>query len=347
MDCEADAVLGPPGRVFYVSAGAVYVWTSQWVDGAEARSVAYRLPLDGGRPSALRVDGSPVDQFSFLEQDGYLNVVVRSGGSGDGMWHAEHGAGDAALLRVSLDRFGDGTAAAASSAYRPLPSPAGDAFQNRFVGAHLLYGAGTGWGEAQRVAQSALFVVPVETGVATAVPVPHAVDRIEAMGADAVVIGSDGTDLHFSGIALSGPPRVVQHYVVAGATQGELRSHGFFYKPDGPASGVIGLPLARAGRPGYAHLVQGSAGVVYVRNQDGRFSELGELAASDDADPDDGCQASCVDWYGNARPIFLQRRTFALLGYEIVEGSLDDGRIRERRRVSFAPGGRTAALPGQ
>ena len=36
---------------------------------------------------------------------------------------------------------------------------------------------------------------------------------------------------------------------------------------------------------------------------------------------DDGCKAWCVDWYGNARPIFLGERVFALLGYEIVEGA--------------------------
>jgi hypothetical protein len=44
-----------------------------------------------------------------------------------------------------------------------------------------------------------------------------------------------------------------------------------------------------------------------------------------------------VDWYGNARPIFLRPRTFALLGYELVEGELERGRIREVGRVNFAP----------
>ena len=52
---------------------------------------------------------------------------------------------------------------------------------------------------------------------------------------------------------------------------------------------------------------------------------------------DDACKASCVDWYGNARPIFIGERVFALLGYELVEGQLADGRVRERRRVDFAP----------
>lgn len=47
--------------------------------------------------------------------------------------------------------------------------------------------------------------------------------------------------------------------------------------------------------------------------------------------------ASCVDWYGDARPIFLRGRVYALLGYELVEGDAAGERIRETRRVTFAP----------
>jgi hypothetical protein len=51
-----------------------------------------------------------------------------------------------------------------------------------------------------------------------------------------------------------------------------------------------------------------------------------------------------VDWYGNARPIFARGRTFALLGYEIVEGQVRDGVVREVRRARFQPGAvRTAS----
>jgi len=52
---------------------------------------------------------------------------------------------------------------------------------------------------------------------------------------------------------------------------------------------------------------------------------------------DDGCIASCVDWYGNARPIFLGGRVFALMGYELVEGRMDGGEIETVRRVNFIP----------
>ena len=64
------------------------------------------------------------------------------------------------------------------------------------------------------------------------------------------------------------------------------------------------------------------------------------MAGRLDADParavDDACVASCVDWYGNARPIFIGNRVFALMGYELVEGRLASGAIHEVERVNFA-----------
>jgi hypothetical protein len=77
--------------------------------------------------------------------------------------------------------------------------------------------------------------------------------------------------------------------------------------------------------------------MLFLRRDDRRFAPAGELAAQVRGVADDGCQASCVDWYGNARPIFLGDRVFALLGYELVEGQLADGAIREIGRVDFAP----------
>jgi hypothetical protein len=340
MGCEGTAVLGAPGRVFYVSREAVYVWTSPWRrrdDSIGGESMLYRIPLDGGGPGALRVRGSPIDQFSFLEsEDRHLNVLVRSDADGDGMWHAESTGGDAALLRIALDRFGDGANTAPGESYRPLPAPSGHTFQNRFVGDYLLYGTGSGWGPAQS-GGTTLYAVPWVEGSATELPLPHGVDRIEAMGEDAVVVGTDGQNLHFSAVRLGRRPTLAQRYTSAGASQGELRSHGFFYKPDGRDSGILGLPVRSPSQPGYAHLTEGSASILFLRNRPSRFEELGELAAGVDGGGDDGCRASCVDWYGNARPLFLRGRIFALLGYELVEGTLAGGRIREARRISYAP----------
>ena len=151
--CSATAVLGPPGRVFYVSENSVYVWVSDWMRRGQqmrADSMLYRMPLDGSGPSALGVSGSPVDQFSFLEsEDSHLNVLVRSDSAGDGMWAAESAAGDVALMRVPLASFSDGSEVVESSDYRKLPKPLGYTFQNRFVGDYLLYGTGSGWGQPE------------------------------------------------------------------------------------------------------------------------------------------------------------------------------------------------------
>jgi hypothetical protein len=341
LDCEATVVVGPPGRVFYVSPRSVYVWTSEWSqapDRAASTPVLYQMPLDGSAPSALQVSGTPVDQFSFLEsKDAHLNVLVRSAAYGDTMWGPELAKGNVALLRVSLDSFSDGSTAAPSVNYRPLANPEGSTFQNRFVGNYLLYGTGSGWGQPVKRDGSRLHAVRWAGRGRIEIALPHGVDRIEALGSDAVVIGTAGTNLHFTSVRLGDQASVAGDYMRQGASQGELRSHGFFYKPDSAGGGLVGLPISRPGRAGYSHLFENSAAILFLRSSALRFHELGELAADAGRAVDDECRASCIDWYGNARPLFIGNRVFGLLGYEIVEGAITDGRLRETRRVSYAP----------
>ena len=130
-------------------------------------------------------------------------------------------------------------------------------------------------------------------------------------------------------------PEVVSRYTRRGSSQGELRSHGFFYKPDGDDTGTLGLPISVPGRAGYKHLFQNSAAILFLRNDSLQFREVGELGSQPEKAINDQCRASCIDWYGNARPLFLRGRVFALLGYEIVEGKLDDGRMTELRRINY------------
>jgi len=340
FDCKATSVIGPAGRVFYVSPDAVYVWVSEYsrnAKGQSAGSMLYRMPLDGSGPSALKVSGSPVDQFSFLESaDQHLNVLVRSDGYGDAMWSAEKTAGSIALMRVPVDSFSDGSEAVPTDRYLRLPRVEGYAFQNRFVGDYLLYGAGSGWGYPQKTQLAMLYAVRWDSGDLYALPLAHGVDRIEQMGSDAVVIGSDGSDLHFTPVRLAQSPEVHDDYVRKNASQGELRSHGFFYKPETADSGMLGLPVALPARAGYRHLFETSAAILFLRNNSLQFEEAGELAADVTGAKDDGCRASCVDWYGNAQPIFVHGRVLALLGYELVEGAFDGTQLREVQRVNFA-----------
>jgi hypothetical protein len=342
LACKATSVLGPDGRVFYVSAHAVFVWvTPNWDRNRRAASLLYRLPLDGSAPSAIGVRGAPTDQFSFREDAETLNVLVRSEGAGDAMWTSEFAHGAVGLLRIPLAAFGDGLGEVGRNRYRDLPAPRNDrSFQNRFVGDYVLYGEGNGWNTPQD-ARAELIAAPVAGGPVTTLRLPHGVDRIEAMGRDAVAIGSDSANVYFSSVMLAPDeqPTLGDRYVLTGAAQSETRSHGFFFKPDAESSadssGILALPVSRPARPAYHQLFENSAAMVFLRRSGGKFLPLGELAASSDGIVDDSCVASCDDWYGNARPIFVAGRTFALMGYELVEGAMTRTAITETGRVTF------------
>ena len=342
MDCQSTAVMGPPGRVFYVSPNSVFVWTTPMRGGSQGTapvSAVFRIPLDGRAPSMLKTVGSPIDQFSFHQDDkGMLNVLLRANGRGEGMWAAEANVGDLALLRVPLASFSDGSDSAPIDAYRRLPIAAGHAIQSRYVGPFLLYGGGTGWRSPQTTTQSQVYAVRYAQGEVYELPLRHSVDRVEALRSNALVVGSDGKDLQLSSVRLGRLPVTVGRYTRQDAAQGETRTHGFFYKAESEFDGLLGLPIIGGDQPGSHQLRTASAALLYLRNRSLLLSELGTLKARPSAaERSDGCRASCVDWYGNSRPLFVRNRVFALMGYEIVEGKVDRTRIVETRRVNFAP----------
>ena len=345
LGCSATAVLGPQSRTFYVSAQGVYLWVTDAWQSSRPESYLYRLPFGRERPSATAARGAPVDQFSFREDaaEGILNVLVRSDGGGDAMFAPEaSGGGGVALLRVRFSDFGDASRQVPRPRYRFLPSMPGWSFHNRFAGDYVLYGLGHYGGPGAR---TNLIAARLRDGRATELPVPHLVERIELLGRDAIVVGSADRGLGFSTVQLGGAePDLGDRYVHPDSAQGESRSHGFFFSPDSDApdgsSGTVGLPVAKRADPALARFFGSSAAMVFLRRDDRRLAPAGELDARTTGIVDDDCKASCVDWYGNARPIFWGGRTFALLGYELVEGALARGRIREVGRVSFAPGAR-------
>jgi hypothetical protein len=339
MRCEATAVMGYPGQVFYVSQDSAFVWTVPWNSDSDQRKAAdvFRIPLDGSAPSALQAKGAPIDQMSFLQQDGYLNVMLSSAGMGQWMWQGETAPGDFALMRVPLSMFGDGGDIVASSHYRPLRERGFGEYglQNRYVGDWLILGASRNWDD-RPTTKDAFAIRYAGNGDFVRVPIGHPVDRVDALGRDGIVIGESEGALHFSSLALGDRPMPAGRFSLANASQGEQRTHGFFYRATGERNGIVGLPILGGGERGGE-----GASVLYLRNSALQLQEAGRLDAMRNTQVDDACKASCVDWYGNARPIFIGDRVFALLGYELVEGRFGSDpagmSIRERRRIDFSP----------
>ncbi len=346
LDCRARAIAGTWSHAFYVSREAVYVWTGVAEDTSrgETRAVPgqlYRIPLAGGTPGAVQVSGSPVDQFSFAEDagEGVLRVLLRGEGGGEGMWEGEVSSGSVALASVPLARFGNGAGSLALADYRRLPGPIGWRFYNRFVGDYVLYAAGD-YGAEEETGR--VYAVPLGGGAVQEIAISHGITRFDRMGNDAIAIGpARGDGLGFSALSLGSTAKVEDVHILAAAGEGEIRSQAFFFRPDPGSSdgtsGVLGLPITRGeARVGGEFLGAGSA-IAFMRRAARKLAPIGELAAAPGISRSDNCKASCVDWYGNARPIFSGGRVFALMGYELVEGTMTGGAIAERRRASFAP----------
>lgn len=341
LNCSATAVVGPSSRTFYVSPRAIYLWTTAWSgEGGRAPAMVYRLPLAGGRPQAVRVSGAPLDQFSFREDPkrGRLDVVVQSDHGGDAMSRSRR-EGSVALLSLPLDRFGDGSGAARRTDYRELTQVESTGWrrENRFVGPWLLYAVG-GDGDYGAEAGGALLATRVDRDEARTFRLSSAPSRIEVMGDDALIVSEGPRGLTMTAVELDARARLGAMYAVPDVGEAEGRSHGFFYRPDGPggATGMFGLPILKRPRDGRFSETGGGLEMMFLRREASGFQPLGALETRL-TDANDHCLTSCVDWYGQSRPIFLRGRVFALMGYELVEGRVEGGRIRELTRVDFTP----------
>lgn len=328
MDCRSSAVLGPRSQTFYVSNTAAYVWVANWPGKDRPREAAVlRMPLDGSAPSMLGVQGSPIDQLSFLEQDGFLNVLVGTDARGQGMWGAEYKVGDLALLRLPLSEFGASRTLVGQGHYRRLPGLKGDAadwsLTNRYVGDWLLYGS-----DASAKGGYAVRYASAEAPVS--LKPRHRFGRIEAMGDAALIVGQARRDLVLSSVDLRGDPHIVSQFTEKAAIERDSRTHGFFYNGISEDDGLFGLPVS--------NMKETKARIVFLRNRGLQLQDAGELAGKRSADePRDGCTSSCYDWYGDSRPIFIGDRVYALLGYELIEGRLVGDSVRERRRLDYTP----------
>lgn len=356
LDCGATAVLGPTSRTFYVSTEAIYLWTTARADrpGGSGRPPAtvYRMPLDGGRPQAVGASGAPLDQFSFREdrRAGRLDVVVMSDGGGDAMWDRERRDGSVALLSLPLSRFGDGSGAALAGDYCPLRGvpEGGWRRENRFVGDHLLYAVerASDWRISGDGPGGVLLAMRIDSGESTILELPDPVTRIEALGPDALVATGGRHGMVVTAVELDGRRTAPgARYSVPNAGESEGRSHGFFYRADGPGgeAGLLGLPIQRYPPPDSRHTEwAGGVDMLFMRRRPDSLTSLGALSTAG-VDRPDFCHVSCVDWYGASRPIFLRGRIFALMGYELIEGREEVGRIREIARLDFTPRRNAAA----
>ncbi len=344
LDCAATMVMGDDYATFFVSHNAAYLWNEVAHEIGEFGFV-YRFGHDGGPVTAAQVWEAPLGPLGFHAntEAGRLDLLVAARGSIPQWGDQPTGV---ALLRLPTSRFGDGSRAPMLSDYQFTPGQGlyhSLITAHRFIGDWAFYSTTTGpgayYGQPAATMPAQLVAVPIAPGEPVLLDLPDGVARIEQIGRDALAVGGQ-EEVTFTTLDLSsGSPVLGPRHVQARASQAESRSHAFFFRPDaGGEDGLLGLPILSNQPPEEAwgewtpH-----AAMLFLRRQARELSGLGRLEASAQGVRDDGCRVSCVDWYGNARPIFLGDRIFALMGYEIVEGRLEGDGVEEVRRADFAP----------
>jgi hypothetical protein len=319
----------------------------------------FRVPLSGREPGVLGTHGVPINQFSLETNEGEFRALVRwpqarcePGWSDDD----EADADPAPALRyfeAPLSRFSPVVEDAPGHAYTPVPSPLSGRIENRFTERYLVYGGRNSWSsyppedDEKLPGSSRVVAVPLDRPQRpTLLEVPHNILRIERAGDNMVLTGyRDGRGLDVSLVGLDGSPRVASTARLIGRFESEGRSHAFNSLIDAKGSGLMGLPTVPADEKSGRYPWNSDASDVSFLSADaaGRLERLGELRSRENLRDDDeaewiddyDCQVSCIDWYGNSRPIFTDGRVFALTGTELVEGRIVQGRIVEIRRLSL------------
>jgi hypothetical protein len=373
--CRTRAFVGPPYQRFYVTPTDIFLMLAPDLEdtehledatacaartGGAVESVVYRIPIARNEPSVTALRGTGFDQFSLDVHDGRLRALLD--------WMPVTCEPDSerpprsefVYAEVPLSRFASVLRHVPDSAYSPLPWIGGSHVANRFTDTHLVYAplASTRLlrsdNDRDQLRPAVAVVVPLDRADdARILQLDHNVIRMERAGDQVVVTGyRDTAGLSLSLIDVAGL-RTASTLRLPGRFESEGRSHAFNLTLAPDRRGVMGLPTVRkVDGSEYWPSRSSPSDISFLQtDSEGRLVSTGTLASglaprSDEAGEPDGeededdvpgysCEVSCVDWYGNSRPIFTDGRIFALTGPELIEGRLQAGGIDEVRRLNI------------
>lgn len=362
LRCEARGIVGPWQHEMYVAPDHTYLWLTGDGDVERERldeeecvvgeslfqlpgqpSAVYRMTLANGSIGAVHTEGWPRDQFSLEEKPSHLWALVRrSPLACDAVDHQGQEFFPMALMKIPQAVFSTRPIRMRAGDFHEVP-PMRDHWgqQTRFSERHLLYGQSRQYTDDDRQLPDELYVVSLAMpDRVTRIVMPHDVQRLELFGVHAVTFGHlQNSDFAVSSVRLNSRPHLVDSQVMPGASESEGRSHAFnsFMNEDG--SGIFGLPTMDESDHAYLSWDEIPTHVrFFTATRNLELDDANRLSSSPVQQGEAThykCEVSCYDWYGNSRPIFFRDRIFALIGHEMIEGELRDGRVSETLRVNL------------
>ncbi len=341
--CKTTAFIAGASYEYYASTDAVWLWLNnkeRWSRQEDlGKALLYRIPYGDENPSVATVEGRPQNQFSLAADTDVFRALVRK--------DQEERDDVLQLMELPLSAFGLKPAGVETATYHDLPDTDGR-LENRFTGTHLVYTLENEerwwnpfWSDDQNSADAKLAVVPFEApGEVQTITIPHSVIRLERARDHIVATGyADEKGLSLSSLDLrSGAARLADTATLPARYESENRSHAFNSRIEDDGSGMIGIPtvvrISESGRPVWRSK-QSDISFLQV-GADAALRSAGTLYPSGNPEhPDYECEVSCIDWYGNSRPVFTMGRIFALSGTELVEGEMRNGFVNKTRSVDL------------
>lgn len=369
LECQTTGFVGGDMAEMFVAADAVYLWmpgvgsdelpwdscplvTPAPTFGEVPPAAVFRIPIGRGETEVMGARGMPVDQFGMDARPGRfraLPMFIRNGCEDDETPTAF------ALLDAPLVRFRDRYVAARESEFARLPGVDGGGIENRFVGDYVVYGGRDRYSrrpprneEARnRALANGLNVVPIDAPhAAQRVALGHSLIRLEKIGERVVIAngyaGEEGLRVSYVGLDAGAAGSTVRSSAfLPRRYESEGRSHAFNATYTLAGDGMLGVPtVTRVEQSnGYWWYSDVSDLSFLGFSAAGLLADAGQITATpeDKVQTAEGydCEVSCIDWYGNARPIFLGGKVYGLMATELVEAEVVAGKVSERRRVDL------------
>ena len=320
---------------------------TEWKNYQVIPSAVYQFSIkNAGRNNSLKAvftKGMPSDQFALETNDDTFRALVE--------WEPAYCYNDGnssknRFVGFPLAKFKRRPVTLPETVFAKVPVLPVRKIENRFTADYLVYGGRESWSmfpphDVGGEHKSQLVAVPLNNPTnATQMSLPHNVIRIETIGENIIATGyQNGIALSISSIDMRKKPKLADTKRIWSRYESEGRSHAFNADIDLNGSGIFGLPTVTREKTRWGWWSYSDTSDVSFLTLDAnlKLTDAGRLNASvDPVHGDYDCEVSCVDWYGNTRPIFLDGRIFALSATELIEGNLYGGRMVEIGRVNMS-----------
>jgi hypothetical protein len=370
LECETTGFMGADTAEMFVAGDAVYLWTlasgydeMPWDScplgtpaprfGEVPPAAVYRIPLGRGEVAVMGARGMPIDQFGMdatPRRFRALPAMLRAGCADDDETQLPF-----ALLDAPQQAFGDRYAAASERDFVRVPGLSAGGVENRFTADYVIYGGRDRYSrrpprddEARaRALANGITVVPLaKPTAAQRIALGHNLVRLEKLGDGAVIATgyADDSGLRVSYVALGengAGAELRSSALLPRRYESEGRSHAFNATISTGGEGMLGVPTVNREEQSGGYWWYSDVSDLSFLGFDpkGRLADAGLIAATPEDEVKTGegydCEVSCIDWYGNARPIFLGGKVYGLMATELVEAEVVGGKVAERRRVDL------------